>query len=211
MGVLSSLKQQLKLHFFRKEWRKNNQENMTYAENLFPAEKVRVGRATYGPLQIISFGEGNCNISIGSYCSIAHGTVFLMGGEHDYNKLTTYPFEKNVLKSGKAMTGNKGDIIIGDDVWIGQNAMILSGVTIGQGAIVAAGAVVVKEVPPYAIVGGNPARLIKYRCSRERIQELLKCDFTQITEKIVREQIEVLKAGIDEADLTKLPQKGDIT
>ena len=76
MGMLNTLKQKMELHSFRKKWRKNNQENLTYAENIFPADKVKVGRATYGPLKIISFGEGNCDISIGSYCSIAKEVVF---------------------------------------------------------------------------------------------------------------------------------------
>ena len=130
-----------------------------------------------------------------------------MGGEHDYHKLSMYPFEKAILQNGRAMTQNKGDIKIGDDVWIGYNAIILSGVKIGQGAVIAAGAVVVKDVPPYAIVGGNPAKIIKYRCSEERIRELIKYDFSRITAEMAKEQITVLNADIEKADLTKIPLK----
>jgi acetyltransferase-like isoleucine patch superfamily enzyme len=84
---------------------------------------------------------------------------FLLSGNHQYDIISTYPYELLVVKSrgrGVGIAVAKGNIVIGDDVWIGANAIICSGVTIGQGAIVAAGAVVVKDVEPYSIVGGNP-------------------------------------------------------
>lgn len=90
----------------------------------------------------------------------------------------------------------KGPIILEDDVWIATNALILSGVTIGQGAIVAAGAVVVKDVPPYAVVGGNPAKIIKYRFPEEIIKKLLKLDFSLLTSEYVKGNISILQAPI---------------
>ena len=72
-----------------------------------------------------------------------------------------------------------GDIVVGDDVWVGQRAIIMSGVNIGQGAVIGAGAIVTKNVPPYAIVGGIPAKVIRYRFSEELIQELLKIDYSK--------------------------------
>lgn len=80
--------------------------------------------------------------------------------------VSTYPFRNNILKK-QLDTCNKGNIRIDDDVWIGEGALFLSGVHVGQGAVIAARSVVVKDVPPYAVVGGNPAGLIKYRCSKK--------------------------------------------
>ncbi|NLK24601.1 MAG: CatB-related O-acetyltransferase [Clostridiales bacterium] len=84
---------------------------------------------------------------------------------------------------------SKGDIIVRDDVWIGQRAIILSNVNIGQGAVIAAGSVVTKDVPPYAIVGGVPAKVIKYRFSPEMIKELLKIDYSKLTDEMIKEHI----------------------
>lgn len=78
--------------------------------------------------------------------------------------VSTYPFKRKLFHGGEEAV-SKGDIIVGDDVWVGYGATILSGVHIGQGAVIAAGAVVNKDVPPYAIVGGIPAKVIKYRFS----------------------------------------------
>ena len=92
---------------------------------------------------------------------------------------------------------SKGDIIVDDDVWIGYGATILSGVHIGQGAVIAAGAVVTKDVPPYAIVGGVPAKVIKYRFSPEIIQQLMKLDYSKLTEDMIRERIDDLYTSLD--------------
>ena len=86
-------------------------------------------------------------------------------------------------------TNTKGDIIVEDDVWIGIHAIILSGVHIGRGAIIAAGAVVTNDIPPYAIVGGVPAKLIKYRFDHDLINSLLKIDYSKLTNKIILEHM----------------------
>ena len=97
---------------------------------------------------------------------------------------STYPYELLILKSREGgIAVAKGDIVIGDDVWIGENAIICSGVTIGQGAIVAAGAVVTKDVEPYAIVGGNPAKVIKYRFDENICKKLLQVRVEDVFEK----------------------------
>lgn len=82
-------------------------------------------------------------------------------------------------------TQAKGNIIVNDDVWIGDSALILSGVEIGQGAVIAAGAVVTEDVPPYAIVGGVPARVIKYRFTDDVIKELVKIDYAKVDRKFI--------------------------
>jgi virginiamycin A acetyltransferase len=116
---------------------------------------------------------------IGKFCMIASGVTFIMNGaNHLTNALTTYPFA--IFGNGweNAMEGKlypqKGDIIIGNDVWIGYNATIMAGVTIGDGAIIAANATVIKNVSPYSIVGGNPGIEIKKRFSEQTITKLLE-------------------------------------
>ena len=103
---------------------------------------------------------------------------------------------------------SKGDITVDNDVWIGYGATIMSGVHIGQGAIVAAGAVVTKDVPPYAIVGGVPAKVIKYRFEPELIKELLKIDYSKLTKEKVEKHIDDLYAELkDKRQLDWMPKK----
>ena len=103
---------------------------------------------------------------------------------------------------------SKGDIIVDDDVWIGQRALIMSGVHIGQGAIIASGAVVTKDVPPYAIVGGVPARIIRFRFSEKIIKELLKIDYSMLSYEMIREHVDDLYLTLsDPSQLKWLPKK----
>lgn len=118
---------------------------------------------------------------IGKFCSIACGTKFLFNcANHTLKSLSTYTFplfyEEWELEKSNITTAwdNKGDIVIGNDVWIGYEAVIMAGVHIGDGAIIAARAVVTKDVPPYTIVGGTPAKEIRIRFDTEVIQQLLK-------------------------------------
>lgn len=125
--------------------------------------KVSIGRFTSitGPNTFINSYVHE--ILIGNFCSIASG-VTIQEYNHHSNKLSTFYVNKNLLKVGSRNdVTSKGPIKIGHDVWIGTNSTILSGVTIGDGAIVAANSVVTKDIPEYAIVGGNPARLIRFR------------------------------------------------
>ncbi len=204
--ITKLLKDKQRLSRFRKQWREKNENNSTYAVNIFDAERVFVGKNTYGPLHVVNFGSNNCNIRIGAYCSLASSVKFLTGGEHDYHTVSTYPFRNNILKK-QLDTGNKGDIIVEDDVWIGENVLFLSGVHVGQGAVIAAGSIVVKDIPPYAVVGGNPAKLIKYRCSEERRLELCCCDFSKLTEDIIRQHEKELYEDIENADISWFPKK----
>ncbi|WP_028551966.1 CatB-related O-acetyltransferase [Paenibacillus sp. UNC451MF] len=107
---------------------------------------------------------------IGNYVCIASGVIILMGGNHNHHPewITVYPFVEQI----EASYESKGDTVIESDAWIGMNAMIMPGAKIGEGAIVAAGSVVVKDVPPYTIVGGNPAKEIKKRFSDLEIAKL---------------------------------------
>jgi acetyltransferase-like isoleucine patch superfamily enzyme len=135
--------------------------------------QYHIGRGTYGDLRVRSWGEGT-TLTMGAFCSVASGVQILLGGEHRPDWVTTYPF--NVLwEKARHLSGHpssKGDVVIGNDVWIGAEAMILSGVTIGDGAVIGARAVVTKDVPPYAVVGGNPARVIRMRFDEATIARL---------------------------------------
>lgn len=112
---------------------------------------------------------------MGAFCSIASGVQILLGGEHRPDWITTFPF--NVLwEAGQDVDGqplSKGDVVIGNDVWIGIDAIIMSGVTIGDGAVVGLRSVVTHDVPAYAIVVGSPARIVKYRFEKGIVRKLL--------------------------------------
>lgn len=139
---------------------------------------------------------------IGKFCSIACGAKFLFNSaNHTLSSLSTYPFplffeawdlEKRDVTDA---WDNKGDIVVGNDVWIGYEAVILAGVTIGDGAIVGARAVVTKDVPPYTIVGGIPAKPIRKRFSNETIHALLKMQWWNWPEEKIRKNIPAIKSG----------------
>lgn len=169
---------------FSTEWRKNNLHNFTTPVTKFKMDAVKVGKGTYGKLFVVTRDYQNVKLSIGNYCSIAGGVKFLLSGNHQYDIISTYPYELLILNSHEAgIAVAKGDIVVGDDVWIGENAIVCSGVTIGQGAIVAAGAIVTKDIEPYAIVGGNPAKVIKYRFNENIRKKLIQINIGEVFEK----------------------------
>ena len=139
---------------------------------------------------------------IGKFCSIACGAKFLFNSaNHTMTSLSTYPFplffEEWELEKKKVTESwdNKGDIIIGNDVWIGYEAVILAGVTIGDGAIIGTRAVVTKDVPPYTIVGGIPAKPIRKRFNNETIDELLKIKWWDWSEEKIEKNIRAIQSG----------------
>ncbi len=138
---------------------------------------VSVGRHSYG-LSKRNFVQPHAAapITVGAFCSIGPEVMIFGRADHPTQLVSTYPFRTKLLKpdAGNADAVTKGPVQIGNDVWIGARAIILSGVTIGDGAIVAAGAVVARDVPAYGIVAGNPARLIKHRFAPEVIGALLE-------------------------------------
>lgn len=141
-------------------------------------------------------------LKIGKFCFIACGTKFLFNSaNHALDSLSTYPFplffEEWNLEREKVTDAwdNRGDIVIGNDVWIGYEAVILSGVTIGDGTIIGTRAVVTKDVPPYTIVGGVPAKPIRKRFDEKVIKELLKIKWWDWTEEKIARNIEHIKTG----------------
>ena len=132
-----------------------------------------VGEGSYGYPDVVFYDAG-AKLVIGRYCSIAPGVTILLGGEHHLDWVTTYPFSL-LVDDAKGLGGypyTRGDVIIGNDVWIGYDAMILSGIKIGDGAVIAARSVVTKDVEPYSIVAGNPARLLRLRFPEHIIEAL---------------------------------------
>jgi acetyltransferase-like isoleucine patch superfamily enzyme len=126
---------------------------------------------TYGTPLILTYA-GPGKVTIGNYCSIADEVVFHAGGEHHPKWVTTSPL--TYTPGAPVVWARPVDISIGSDVWIGYRALILGGVTIGHGAVIGAGAVVRKDVPPFAVVGGVPARVNHYRFAPEQIAALLE-------------------------------------
>jgi acetyltransferase-like isoleucine patch superfamily enzyme len=141
-----------------------------------PDARITVGTNTYGSPAFWLWQESE-RIEIGSYCSFAGEVAILGGGEHRVDWVSTYPLRvlfDDPLAGRDGHPSSRGPTIIGNDVWVGYRVTILSGVKIGDGAVLAAGAVVTKDVPPYSIVGGNPAKVIKPRFPPEIIEQLLQ-------------------------------------
>jgi acetyltransferase-like isoleucine patch superfamily enzyme len=156
--------------------------------------RVKVGRFTYGNPRLLLWSDQE-KIEIGACCSIAEDVAIFGGGEHRVDWVTTFPLRvafNDPLARQDGHPANKGPTRIGNDVWIGYRAMILSGVTIGDGAVIGAGAVVTKYVPPYAIVGGNPATIIRYRFKPEDISKLLVLRWWDWEIEFIRQRISLL-------------------
>lgn len=154
-----------------------------------------VGKHTYGQGLIqINWGAPHhtTELTIGSFCSIARCTVYL-GGNHRTDWISTFPiwhFLPTDVISGHP--SSNGNVVIGNDVWIADHVTIMSGVTIGDGAVVACNSHVVKDVEPYALVGGNPAKLIKLRFAREQIFELLQIKWWNWSDEKIAENVHLL-------------------
>lgn len=190
-----------------RQWKKRNTSNETAPNNLFEIENVVVGTNTYGRIEALTYNYEN-KLIIGNYCSIGPKVAFMVSADHYSNHISTFPFKVKITKEATYEAVSKGDILVDDDVWIGYGATIMSGVHIGQGAVVAAGAVVTKDVPPYAIVGGVPAKVIKYRFEPELIQELLKVDYSRLTKEMIAAHIDDLYAELTDAkQLEWMPKK----
>ena len=157
-------------------------ETTLYNSNIMADTNLLIpsGRYSYSSSPVRKHWETpGCELKIGSFCSIANDLNVYLGGKHRIDWVTTYPFghlHKQVFDkydgSGHPFPGS--EIIIGNDVWIGSNVTIMSGVIIGDGAVIANNSHVVKSCDPYSIVGGNPAKLIKYRFDQDQIEKLLK-------------------------------------
>jgi len=200
-----------RINFYRNmlKWRKNNAHNKTSLVRAWTYPTcIEVGNYTYGPIDV-EMSHPDYHLRIGNFCSIAKRVTFILSSDHPTQYISTFPFK--VMCTGEASYEaiSKGDIIVEDDVWIGYGATILSGVRIGQGAIVSAGAVVTKDVPPYAIVGGVPAKVIKYRFPPHIVDALMEVDYEKLTKELVAEHTaELYQELTDVKQLDWMPRKG---
>jgi acetyltransferase-like isoleucine patch superfamily enzyme len=151
----------------------------------------KVGKHTYGQqnIEIYYWGEGTW-LDIGSFCSISGYVHVYLGGNHRTDWATTYPFghiNQSIFKNfnGVGHPQTKGDVTIGNDVWIGTHVTIMSGITIGDGACIASNSVITKDVEPYSIIGGNPAKLIKKRFDDETTQQLLEFKWWELEDSYI--------------------------
>ena len=196
MSIHRYIKDKIELHRFKQRWKQKFSDSFTYPIIICENCEVSIGRGSYGGLDIRSDVK-DAKLTIGSYCSFAEVT-FMLGLDHELHNASTYPFKAKIVKPGSLEAISKGNITVDDDVWIGFRSTIMSGVHIGQGAVVAAGAVVTKDVPPYAIVGGVPAKIIKYRFSPEVIEQLIKLDYSKLTDDMIRKRIDDLYTSLDD-------------
>lgn len=171
--ILSRFYHLYRLGWFISKWKRQNTHNFTFPVNVFDSAKVSVGSETYGPLHVLNWRDKSERLVIGKYCSIASGVKFILGGNHLTSGISTFPIKRRILKMGDEAF-SKGPIVIGDDVWIGTDSILLSGIEIGHGSLVAAGSVVTKSFPPFSIIGGNPARLLKKRFDNGLIETVIE-------------------------------------
>lgn len=167
-----------------------------FTKDQFSGEQFSIGAFTYGSPHVKNY-DRKSKLSIGRYCSFAAKVTILLGGEHRSNSASTYPFSEiphpwPETMQLPAMTHSKGDTHIGNDVWLGYGVTILSGITVGDGAVLGAGALVCKDVPPYAVVGGNPAKILKMRFDSDTVARLLKLSWWQWPEDKVRANIQLI-------------------
>lgn len=179
--------------------RNPNNETRLHLRKLALRHGFSIGAYSYGRPKV-RFPESGRRLTIGRYCSIADKVEILLGGDHRLDWVSTYPFA--------AMTGlfpdagapadyhaSRGDVTIGHDVWLGSGCMILSGVSVGHGAVVAARAVVTRDVPPYAVVAGNPARVVRTRFPPETVAALLAAAWWDLPHAQVVRLVPLLQGG----------------
>jgi virginiamycin A acetyltransferase len=202
--------QEIILHEAQRKWCKAYPNSLLGIGTPIDPSVVTFGKYTYGRLNILSSSpiDVSSHLTLGNFDSIGPDVCFLLGAEHPLNLVSTYPFKHFVLEQKIEECQSKGDIVVGDDVWIGRGAQILSGIKIGQGAVVAAGSIVTKDVPPYAIVGGNPAKIIRFRYGDALIAELMKVDYSKLTKEMIEQHQEDLYRPLtDSKQLDWMPKK----
>jgi virginiamycin A acetyltransferase len=194
------------------KWRRLNRHNKTFAAGFFPIDRVTVGKHSYGMLNVSTFCDcADEKLIIGNYVSIADKVTFILGGEHQINMYTTFPLRAYFTRiNNNKDSMSKGPIIIEDEVWLGYGAIILSGVRIGRGAIVGAGSVVTRNIPPYSIVAGNPARIIRYRFSETVIEKICGISLSEIPEKNIIGNLDIFNEPVEDNDklIEKLKKLG---
>jgi chloramphenicol O-acetyltransferase type B len=194
--------------YFQKIWSQLLRQELPHREyssrqkflKAYPSYEL--GTGTYGFPMVLDWQQ-NTTLKIGNYCSIARNVEIFLGGSHRMDWVSTFPFAKfypelNHLTQEFGVTN--GNVIIGNDVWLGRDCKIMSGVTIGDGAVVATGAIVTHDVPAFAIVAGIPAKIIRYRFDEATINRLLSIQWWYWPEAEIRKIAPIL-CKTDFADL----------
>lgn len=155
-----------------------------------PSRHVHIGRHTYGLAShmVVSATEEN-PVRVGAFCSVADGVQIHGETHHAIHRASTFPFRAMLLGQAEPDKG-RGGVTIGNDVWLGSRAIVLSNLRIGDGAAVGAGAIVTRDVPPYAIVAGNPARILRYRFEPVIIEALLGIGWWDWPDDKIRAELE---------------------
>lgn len=164
--------------------------------NLIKEFGFEIGDHSYG-MPIVKYGTKDTPLKIGKYCSFGENIKIYLGGNHNMNRVTTYPFgtfkkvwglDKNINETALS----KGGVTIGNDVWVADGATIMSGITIENGAVIATNSVVTKDVPAYAVVAGNPAKIVKYRFDEQTIEKLLASNWWNLPDDKIKQLIPLL-------------------
>jgi virginiamycin A acetyltransferase len=200
----------------------SGQERVVFLKPLVRNPQIQVGDYTYydDPDAALEFerdaflyGYGPERLIIGRYCAIASGVRFIMSGaNHADLGPSTFPFgifggawaerTMDLVMSAES----RGDTVVGNDVWLGYRALVMPGVAIGDGAVVAAAGVVTSDVPPYAIVGGNPARVLRRRFEDDDVERLLRAAWWDWPVELVTEHARAIMAG-DPAELERIAER----
>lgn len=167
------------------KWAKANGHNRTQLGRwVIGLDNVKIGDYSYGEINVLTASK-QPKLAIGELCSIAPNVTFVIHNNHPIDHFTTFPLRRFVLGETYDEACGNGGIVVEEDVWIGYGATILDGVHIGRGGVVAAGAVVTKDVEPYTIVGGVPAKPVKKRFSQDVIDRLLALDYSKVDRRFV--------------------------
>ncbi|GJE26899.1 Streptogramin A acetyltransferase [Methylobacterium organophilum] len=182
-----------------KRGRNPHNETRRHLEKLAKRWNFSIGAYSYGCPKV-RFPESGRRLTIGRYCSIADKVEILLGGDHRLDWVSTYPFAamRGLWPEAQAPEdyhASRGDVTIGNDVWLGSGCMILSGVTIGHGAVVAARAVVTRDVPAYAVVAGNPARVVRMRFDPATVAALVETAWWAFPHETVTRWVPLLQSG----------------
>lgn len=191
--------------FSAKRKRPPNSRFVLYTRDVLRHKRFEIGEYTYGiPRVLAVFPNQQQKLKIGKFCSIADGVRIWLAGKHRMDLVSTYPFWSfpeewpkaiNIKITERIDSPILGDVIIGNDVWIGAEAMILPETRIGDGAVVGARSVFTRDVEPYSIVAGNPARLIRKRFDEQTIQRLLATKWWDWPTDKIRQNVEVIGAS----------------
>jgi len=185
---------------YMQRWNLKNNHNNVVPKNSLDMNRVTIGSYSYGALELFTYNQKNTTdiLKIGNFVSISSNVKFFLDEHHQSKTFTTFPLKSiffGIQSTDDAIS--KGSIIVDDEVWIGANSTIMSGVHIGKGAIVATGSVVVSDIPPYSVVGGTPAKLIKFRFDQELIDKLITINLIDIPKTIIENNMKLFYKEIN--------------